>query len=177
LITTGAIHLDLYVTGYRAIPTIGWLFLLQVIVAIGLGVGMLATPARRALTRRLVAAVGAGFALATLSGYLLSVWIGLFGFTEVRTTAGIVAGVVEIASLAVLAALAIGPPADTSAVTVPPGGAPATQLRFPRSSGAGDGRADLVLVRRSGRPVTRSTAQPSAQLPRSLCIFVMILPL
>ena len=34
---TGAIHLDLYLTGYRTIPTIGWLFLLQVIAAFGLG--------------------------------------------------------------------------------------------------------------------------------------------
>ena len=31
LIATAAIHLDLYLTGYRSIPTIGWLFLLQVI--------------------------------------------------------------------------------------------------------------------------------------------------
>jgi len=36
---------------------------------------------------RLAAAAGAGFALSTLGGYLLSVWAGLFGFTEVRTTA------------------------------------------------------------------------------------------
>jgi hypothetical protein len=36
----------------------------------------------------LAAAAGAGFALATLGGYLLSVWVGLFGFKEVRTTAG-----------------------------------------------------------------------------------------
>jgi hypothetical protein len=38
---------------------------------------------------RLVAAAGAGFALSTLGGYLLSVRTGLFGFKEVRTTAGI----------------------------------------------------------------------------------------
>ena len=31
LFATGAVHLDLYLTGYRTIPTIGWLFLLQVI--------------------------------------------------------------------------------------------------------------------------------------------------
>ena len=37
LVATGAIHLDLYLTGYRTIPTIGWLFLLQVITAFGLG--------------------------------------------------------------------------------------------------------------------------------------------
>ena len=29
LAAAGAIHLDLYLTGYRTIPTIGWLFLLQ----------------------------------------------------------------------------------------------------------------------------------------------------
>jgi len=36
LAATGAIHLDLYLTGYRSVPTIGWLFLLQVIAAFGL---------------------------------------------------------------------------------------------------------------------------------------------
>ncbi len=60
---------------------------------------------------RLAAAAGAGFALSTLGGYLLSVWIGLFGFTEVRTTAGIVAGVIEVAAFAALAALAAVPAA------------------------------------------------------------------
>ena len=36
LAATGGIHLELYLTGYRSIPTIGWLFLLQVIVAFAL---------------------------------------------------------------------------------------------------------------------------------------------
>ena len=98
LLATGAIHLDLYLTGYRTIPTIGWLFLLQVIAAFALGLAVLVTG------NRLLAAAGAGFALSTLGGYLLSVWIGLFGFKEVRTTAGIVAGIIEIAAFAALAA-------------------------------------------------------------------------
>ena len=46
LIATAAIHLDLYLTGYRTIPTIGWLFLLQVIAAFGLGLAVLAIPGR-----------------------------------------------------------------------------------------------------------------------------------
>ena len=100
LIATGAIHLDLYLTGYRSIPAIGWLFLLQVIAAFGLALAVLAIPSRLAVASRLAAAAGAGFALATLGGYLLSVWIGLFGFTKVRTTAG----VVEVAAFVVLAA-------------------------------------------------------------------------
>ena len=103
LIATAAIHLDLYLTGYRSIPTIGWLFLLQVIVAFALGALVLATG------QWLAAAAGAVFALATLGGYLLTVWIGLFGFTEVRTTAGIVAGVIEVATFAALAGLAAMP--------------------------------------------------------------------
>src|SRR5689334_5234288 len=48
LIATAAIHLDLYLTGYRTIPTIGWLFLLQVIAAFGLGLAVLAIPSRLA---------------------------------------------------------------------------------------------------------------------------------
>jgi len=103
LIATGAIHLDLYLTGYRTIPVIGWLFLLQVIAAFVLAaaVGLLGS--------RLAAAAGALFALSTLGGYLLSIWFGLFNFREVRTTAGIVAGVIEVAAFAVLALLALAP--------------------------------------------------------------------
>ncbi len=103
LAATGAIHLDLYLTGYRSIPTIGWLFLLQVIAAFGLAAAVLVSGSRVA------GAAGAGFALATLAGYLLSIWVGLFGFTEVRTTAGIVAGIIEVAAFAVLACLVVAP--------------------------------------------------------------------
>ena len=71
LIATAAI--DLYLTGYRAIPTINWLFLLQVIAAFGLGLAVLAIPRRLVILGRLAAAAGAGFALATLGSYLLSV--------------------------------------------------------------------------------------------------------
>src|SRR6201997_5655046 len=109
LIATAAIHLDLYLTGYRTIPTIGWLFLLQVIAAFALGLAVLVIPGRLVIASRLAAAAGAGFALATLGGYLLTVWIGLFGFKEVRTSAGIAAGLVEVAAFAVLAALALAP--------------------------------------------------------------------
>jgi predicted lipoprotein with Yx(FWY)xxD motif len=105
LIATGAIHLDLYLTGYRSIPTIGWLFLFQVIAAFVLGAAVLAS------ATRLAAAAGALFSLATLGGYLLSLWFGLFGFKEVRTTAGIAAGVVEVAAFAALAGLAAMPAA------------------------------------------------------------------
>ena len=133
LIATGAIHLDLYLTGYRSIPTIGWLFLFQVIAAFVLGAAVLASGAR------LAAAAGAAFSLATLGGYLLSLWIGLFGFKEVRTTAGIVAGVIEVAAFAALAGLA----------------AAAGPASSPRLAGpAGRRLADL----RAGMPGTRVAA-------------------
>jgi predicted lipoprotein with Yx(FWY)xxD motif len=105
LAAAGAIHLDLYLTGYRTIPVIGWLFLLQVIAAFALAVAVLV--ARNGALSWIAALAGAGFAAATLGGYLLSVWIGLFGFKEVRTTAGIVAGVIEVAAFAVLAAFGV----------------------------------------------------------------------
>jgi hypothetical protein len=111
---TGAIHLDLYVTGYRTIPTIGWLFLLQIIAAFGLAALILVTG------NRLVSAAGAGFAVSTLGGYVLSIWFGLFGFREVRTTAGVVAGVVEVAAFAVLGFLAVVPPVGAGAGSAPP---------------------------------------------------------
>jgi predicted lipoprotein with Yx(FWY)xxD motif len=127
LIATAAIHLDLYLTGYRTIPTIGWLFLLQVIAAFGLGLAVLVIPSRFAIASRLAAAAGAGFALATLGGYLLSVWTGLFGFKEVRTTAGIVAGIVEVLAFVVLAALALAP----AAANAPADGTATAPARFP----------------------------------------------
>src|SRR5215472_1377392 len=101
LAASAGIHLDLYLTGYRSIPTIGWLFLFQVITGLVLAAAAVATPSR------LVAAAAAGFALSTLGGYLVTAWFGLFGFTEVRTTAGIVAGAIEVGAFATLALAAV----------------------------------------------------------------------
>lgn len=119
LLASGAIHLDLYLTGYRTIPTIGDLFLLQAAAAFVLG-GAVA-----ALGLRLVSAAAALFALATLAGYLLAVRVGLFGFKEVLTTAGVVAGVLEVAAVALLALVVLLPLAggDTGwAARLPPRG-------------------------------------------------------
>ncbi len=101
LAVSAGIHLYLYLTGYRSIPTIGWLFLVQAIV------GAVLTAAALVSRSRLAAAASAGFALSTLGAYLLAVWIGLFGFKEVRTRAGIAAGLIEVAAFALLALAAI----------------------------------------------------------------------
>src|ERR1700693_2191379 len=68
LIATAAIHLDLSLTGYRTIPTIGWLFLLQVIAAFGLGLAVLAIPSRLVNASRLAGAAGSRVAPATPRG-------------------------------------------------------------------------------------------------------------
>jgi predicted lipoprotein with Yx(FWY)xxD motif len=107
LTASGAIHLDLYLTGYRTIPTIGWLFLLQVITAFALALAILLTFWTSGPMAPLTAGAGALFAVATLGGYLLSIWAGLFGFREVRTTAGIVAGLLDVAAFVFLAALVV----------------------------------------------------------------------
>jgi len=114
LVVSAGIHLDLYLTGYRTIPTIGWLFLVQFLVAFILAIGALVTHSR------LVAVAGAAFALSTLGCYLLAVWIGLFGYKEIRTRAGIAAGLIEVAAFATLAlAVAIAGARQAAAPTRP----------------------------------------------------------
>ena len=62
--------------GYRHIPTIGTLFLVQSIA--GLLVGLLII----FVCRVWVAIVGVGFALSTMIGFLASIHYGLFGFKD-----------------------------------------------------------------------------------------------
>jgi hypothetical protein len=78
LVWSAYIHFHLWheTGGYRSIPTIGPLFLMQSIVALALGIGVV-------VVRRLWAAlVGLAFAAATIAGFLLSVARGLFGFKD-----------------------------------------------------------------------------------------------
>ena len=140
LAATGAIHLALYLTGYRSIPAIGWLFLLQVITSFGLAAAVLATGSR------LLAAAGAGFALATLGGYVLSIWVGLFGFTGIRTTAGIAAGVIEVAAFAALAMVAAAPAAPAQPARQTTGGSPLLARLQAGLPGAGRAVAGISLA-------------------------------
>jgi hypothetical protein len=70
------IHLHLWQSGYRHIPTIGPLFLAAVVAAAGVAAVLLARPSR--VLGLLALAVDAGI-LAALIG---SINLGLFGFTE-----------------------------------------------------------------------------------------------
>jgi hypothetical protein len=85
--------------GYRTIPTIGPLFLLQGIGGILLAVLLL-------LWRRLLVVVaGVGFMVATIGGLLVSVNFGLFGFMD--TLAAPYAGVSLVLESAGAVALAV----------------------------------------------------------------------
>jgi predicted lipoprotein with Yx(FWY)xxD motif len=134
LAVSAGIHLDLYLTGYRKIPTVGWLFLLQVIVGFVLTIAALVTRSR------LAAAASAALALSTLGAYLLAVWIGLFGFKEIRTRAGLAAGLIEVAAFATLALAAI------TADSIRHASAPASGLA---SSAAGPGHRARARAQRA----------------------------
>jgi len=76
LAASGAIHLELWSMGYRTIPTIGPLFLIQ-------GISGALVAALLVASRRLFLVVmAAGFMLATIGGLLLSIYFGLFGFMD-----------------------------------------------------------------------------------------------
>jgi plastocyanin len=117
---SAAVHLDLYVTGYRRIPTIGTLFLLQAAVGVALGIAVVMTfrSARpRGPMAGLASLSGAAFALSNVVAYSLSRAVGLFGFHEQPSTAGLAAGVLEVAAFLALGALFVEARAGSSAST------------------------------------------------------------
>ena len=80
LVWSAFIHVHLWKSdGYRHIATIGPLFVLQSIFGMVMGVAVVA------VRRVWIAVLGAGFAVSTLAGFLLSVGIGLFGFQDTWT--------------------------------------------------------------------------------------------
>jgi hypothetical protein len=94
------IHLRLWgAFHYRAIPTIGPLFLFQAIAGLALAAAVAAV--RRVWT----AAVAFGLVASTIGGFVLSVNVGLFGFEDTWSApwAG-AAFAIEVAALVLLAA-------------------------------------------------------------------------
>jgi hypothetical protein len=73
---SASVHLHLWLDGYSGIATIGPLFLLQAIAGYALAIAILA------LRHPVAALAGAGFLLATMVGFLLSVNVGLLGFQD-----------------------------------------------------------------------------------------------
>lgn len=76
LIWMGYIHLHLWQEGYRQIAVDGPLFLVDAIAAFVLAAALLAWP------RPLAGLLAAGFAASTLVALIISLTVGLFGFSE-----------------------------------------------------------------------------------------------
>ena len=79
LVWSAVIHLELWADGYRDISVIGPLFLVQGIASIILAVAIVAFRWLALL------AAGAVAGVATAVGLLLTVYVGLFGYTESLT--------------------------------------------------------------------------------------------
>jgi hypothetical protein len=97
------IHLDLWLTGYRAIPTIGWLFLVNVI---GLGLLTLVVLVLPSGLLPWGLAAGAVGTAGTLAALVVSITVGLFGWQDsVQAPLVVPTIIVESAGIVVLASL------------------------------------------------------------------------
>lgn len=95
LLVTAVTHLNLYLgEQYREIPTIGPLFLLDIVAAAALGVGVLL------FANWAVAAAGSVLAAGTLAAYLVALNGTLFGFHEpgISYSGGVAIGAEVVAS-------------------------------------------------------------------------------
>jgi hypothetical protein len=111
VLATGVAHIEQYaVDGYSTVPTIGTLFLLNLIAAVVIAVGLIA-PLRRVIgrytdaVRAVVAIGGIGLAVLSLAGLFVSETSGLFGFVEHGYRMAIVVAIVaEVAATILLIA-------------------------------------------------------------------------
>ena len=114
LLAVGVDHIEqYYVDYYRAVPTIGTLFLLNFVSALVVSLGLVA-PMRRIAGRfagrvlTLLAIGGFGIASGTLAGLLISENGGLFGFMEVGYRGAIVLSIAfDVAAMAFLGAFLV----------------------------------------------------------------------
>ena len=102
VLAAGALHLWLYFDYFHRVHVIGVLFLLNAAAAAVIGIALLRS------SHPLAAAAGVAYAAATLTGFFLSVYVGLFGFRESLTGAyQEAAGAIELAAIVVLLPLAL----------------------------------------------------------------------
>ena len=95
LVASGVIHLHLWDIAYRHVPTLGPLFLVQVVAAFVIAVAIVAT-------RHLLAvAAGAALAAGTILGFILVRSVGLFGF-KLGFSSGLANTVLVIEAVAVV---------------------------------------------------------------------------
>jgi hypothetical protein len=98
LSTLGWIHVHLWQVGYRHLPTIGPLFLAAAVSTVTVAVAMLVWPSR------FVGVLGFGTVIGILAGLIVSINVGLFGFTESSSSPFVVESIVlEMAAAITLA--------------------------------------------------------------------------
>jgi hypothetical protein len=95
LITSGLIHLHFWNIAYRHVPTLGPLFLVQVVATLLIAIALVAT-------RRLIV-VAAAFLLmgGTIVGFILVRTVGLFNF-KLGFTSGLAATVLVVEAVAMV---------------------------------------------------------------------------
>ncbi len=99
ILVSGYEHYDLWRGGYKLIPVIGPLFVVNIVAAVVIA-GLLLWRGHV-----LILFLAAGFAATTLAAFILSVTVGLFNFTEALTgRAQEVSGIAEIATLLLVGA-------------------------------------------------------------------------
>jgi hypothetical protein len=102
VVASSVVHFELWDDhGYRNIPTIGPLFLMQAVVGVLLALGT-------SVTRKVLPVIAeAGFALSSVGGLIISVNFGLFGWQDSMSApyAGLALSV-ELAAAALLIAAA-----------------------------------------------------------------------
>jgi hypothetical protein len=97
VLAAGALHLWLYFDFFHRVHVIGVLFVLNAVAATAIGLVLLVS------SHPLAAAAGVAYSVATLGGFLLSVYHGLFGYVERLTGPWQeAAGGVELAAIVVL---------------------------------------------------------------------------
>lgn len=97
----GAVHYDLWADGYRGIPSIGPLFLVNV------GASALVAAALIATGRPLVLLAGAAVSVGSLVALVASRTVGFLGFLETWTDPSMQVVAAEVGALAALAACAL----------------------------------------------------------------------
>lgn len=98
---TAAIHLHLWLSGYRFVPTLGDLFMAQAVTGFVLGLALVAD------RRPVLAVVGAGYMAASAIGLILSDTVGFVGIHDTFSVPWATpALVVELVGLAVTATTA-----------------------------------------------------------------------
>lgn len=119
VLAVGSVHLYLYFDYFHRVHVVGTLFLLNAAAGAVIGGVLLLS------SHPLAAAAGAGYAAATLAFFLVSVYHGLFGFTESlsggwqEAAAGIELAAVAVIAPVLIAEVRAGPSAASLRGTAP----------------------------------------------------------